>query len=102
DDDFLTLFSSDVTFADAELATHYGLAGGSVAPSWLGYGEAQRRGILSHGSFSIAGAKFGDTSPTRRGKFIRERVFCQPVALPTVNVDVDQPPQAGRGKADQP
>ena len=32
--------------------------------------------------FAAAGAKFADTSPTRRGKFIRERFLCQPMPLP--------------------
>ena len=54
--------------------------------------NAPRRGIISQGMFAAAGAKFGDTSPTRRGKFIRERFLCQPVPLPKVNVDVDLPP----------
>lgn len=92
--DVRTLFSADETFVDAELAAHYGLLGGGQTPSFLSYGAADRRGILSHGSFSIAGAKFSDTSPTRRGKFVRERLFCQKIALPTVNVDVDQPPMS--------
>ncbi|MBL8951100.1 MAG: DUF1588 domain-containing protein [Myxococcaceae bacterium] len=89
--DYRLLFTSDETFVDASLATHYGLGTGS---GWVPYGAANRRGILSHGSFSIAGAKFGDTSPTRRGKFVRERIFCQKMELPTENVDVDQPPKS--------
>jgi hypothetical protein len=44
--------------------------------------------------FAAAGAKFTDTSPTRRGKFVRERLLCTPVPLPpaSANVDVDLPP----------
>ncbi len=92
--DYRTLFSSSDTFIGSELATHYGLTGAtSATAAWLPYGTADRRGILSHGTFAIAGAKFGDTSPTRRGKFIRERLLCQKIALPTANVDVDAPPK---------
>ncbi len=92
--DFRDLFSSDDTFVDAELAAHYGLTGASTTAAFVPYGTADRRGILSHGSFSVAGAKFNDTSPTRRGRFVRERLFCQRVSLPTANVDVDQPPRS--------
>jgi hypothetical protein len=90
--DYLYLLRADETNIDAELATHYGLAPPAGGFDWVGYADTPRRGILSQGMFAAAGAKFGDTSPTRRGKFIRERFLCQPVPLPQVNVDVDLPP----------
>jgi hypothetical protein len=95
--DYGYLLLANETRIDAELATHYGLpapAGGGFA--WTAYGSAPRVGVLSHGMFAAAGAKFSDTSPTRRGKFVRERLLCQPVPLPppTANVDVDLPPAA--------
>jgi len=90
--DYLYLLRADETNIDAELATHYGLAPPASGFDWVSYGDARRRGIISQGMFAAAGAKFGDTSPTRRGKFIRERFLCQPVPLPKVNVDVDMPP----------
>jgi hypothetical protein len=95
DRDYLYLFLADETFIDGELAGHYGMGQGSPAPSWVGYGNTPRRGILSQGMFAAAGAKFGDTSPTRRGKFVRERLLCTTVPLPppSVNVDVDLPPE---------
>lgn len=88
--DLRHLLLSDETFVDGELAAHYGLTG----TGWVKYGSAPRVGILSHGAFAAAGAKFGDTSPTRRGKFVRERFLCESIALPPpdVTVDVDQPP----------
>jgi hypothetical protein len=81
---------------DAELGAHYGLSGVSGGFSWVSYGNTPRRGILAQGLFAAAGSKFADTSPTRRGKFIRERLLCQPIQLPPpeVNVDVDVPPPA--------
>ena len=90
--DYLYLLRADETNIDAELAMHYGLAPPASGFDWVSYGDARRRGIISQGMFAAAGAKFGDTSPTRRGKFIRERFLCQPVPLPKVNVDVDLPP----------
>jgi hypothetical protein len=93
--DWRELLLSDATDIDAELANHYGmLAGGGSGFGWVDYGSAPRRGILSHGMFAAAGAKFADTSPTRRGKFIRERFLCQVIPLPPAeaSVDVDLPP----------
>jgi hypothetical protein len=91
--DFHYLLLANETRIDAELAAHYDMPP-PVAPEWVAYADAPRRGIISHGMFAAAGAKFGDTSPTRRGKFVRERFLCQTVQLPTVNVDVDLPPAA--------
>jgi hypothetical protein len=94
--DYRYLLLADETRIDAELASHYGLGGAGASPAWVSYGTAPRRGILSHGMFAAAGAKFTDTSPTRRGKFIRERLLCQTVPLPPpeISVDVDLPPAA--------
>lgn len=91
--DYDYLLLANETLLDDALAAHYSLPAPG-ARTWVSYGDAPRRGILSHGMFAAAGAKFGDTSPTRRGKFIRERFLCQTIQLPTVNVDVDLPPQA--------
>lgn len=92
--DFRYLLLADETHIDGELLGHYGIQGAADPSGWVKYGDAPRLGILSHGTFAAAGAKFGDTSPTRRGKFIRERLLCQPVPLPPpdVQVDVDSPP----------
>lgn len=89
------LLLSDETFVNAELAAHYGLA----APSdpngaWVSYGDSGRRGLLSHGTFLSAVAKFTDTSPTQRGLLIRTRLFCQVISPPPpdLGVNVDMPP----------
>jgi hypothetical protein len=86
------LFRSSETFVSDLLAEQYGLPlPGSTEPVWVDYGETGRQGILSHGSFLSIGAKFNDTSPVQRGKFVRERLFCQPLEEPPDSVDVDQP-----------
>ena len=87
------LFRSTETFVSDDLATHYGLpAPGSATPVLVSYGSSGRKGILSHGTFLSTGYKFADTSPTRRGKAIRQNLFCQPVPAPPVNVDADVEP----------
>lgn len=94
------LFTADGTYADDFLADHYDLPPpGSDEPVWVPYGDSGRRGILSHGSFLSVNAKFGDTSPTLRGKLVRERLLCEVVPPPPPDVNVDEPPQ-GDGSSD--
>lgn len=90
---WLDLFTADETWIDDTLATHYGLAvPGSDTPAWVSYGDSGRGGLLSHGSFLAAVPKFGDTSPTQRGKLIRNRLLCQEIPPPPPNVNADEPP----------
>jgi hypothetical protein len=91
--DYLDLFRSTETFVTAALATHYGLpAPANAAGAWVAYGSSPRRGILSHGTLLSAGAKFDDTSPTLRGVFVRNRLFCQTIPPPPPTVATDEPP----------
>ncbi len=86
------LFAASETFIDATLAEHYGLPSPGAEADWVSYGDSGRRGILSHGAFLSVAAGPGDTSPTRRGKWIREQLMCQPVPPPPPTVDADNPP----------
>jgi Protein of unknown function (DUF1588)/Protein of unknown function (DUF1592)/Protein of unknown function (DUF1595)/Protein of unknown function (DUF1585)/Protein of unknown function (DUF1587) len=91
--DSMTMFTSDETLVNAKLFTHYGFLGAAPAvPSWVKYTGANRGGILSHGALLSNGAKLNDTNPTRRGKWVSERLFCQVVPPAPDNVDVDQAP----------
>lgn len=91
--DWRTLFSATGTFVDSMLATHYGLpAPAGTGFQWVEYGDSGRKGLLSHGSFLSVAGKFGDTSPTQRGKIIRKRLFCQDIPPPPPDVNIDEPP----------
>src|SRR5205823_11207851 len=56
---------------------------------------ASRRGLFTRAAFLSNGAKAGDTSPTGRGKFVRERLLCQTIAPPPPGVPTDAPPSTG-------
>lgn len=90
--DYFTLFTATDTFIDGTLATHYGLTANGTAPAWTAYGDAPRKGLLSHGSVLSQGVKFADSSPTQRGIFIRNRLFCQEIPPPPPGVNVDEQP----------
>lgn len=93
DRSWLDLFTSTETYVNATLGQLYGLPD---APGqgfgWVSYPTDDRLGILSHGTLLSNGVKFGDTSPTLRGKFVRERLMCLPIPPPPDNVAADEPP----------
>jgi hypothetical protein len=54
-------------------------------------------GILTQGAFLAAHSSSNETSPVRRGKFVRERLLCGEVAPPPPGVDVT-PPESTPGQ----
>ncbi|MCA9705736.1 MAG: DUF1592 domain-containing protein [Myxococcales bacterium] len=83
---FDELLQADYTFVDATLAGLYG-----VEPPAAGWAQIAappgRAGILGHASVLAANAYPDQTSPVRRGLFVRRALLCQ--QLP------DPPPDAG-------
>lgn len=97
--DATELFRANETYANGRLASQYGLmppAGGFPAGgwAWISYGDSMRSGVLGQGAVLANGAKFGDTSPVGRGKFISERLLCRNLGTPPADVNTDTPPQA--------
>jgi len=85
--DLLTATSTQVT---ARVAQFYGLPAapdGQLRPVADG-----RVGILTHGSILATQATPSSASPVRRGKLVRERFFCMPLAPPPPGVAAQLPP----------
>ncbi|HVR63064.1 MAG TPA: DUF1592 domain-containing protein [Polyangia bacterium] len=84
--DFRDIFDSRSTFVNAELASLYGLPAGTVTGT--GFvpvtqpASSLRAGVLAQASFLSINSQSTRSSPTRRGKFIREMVLCQQVPSP--------------------
>ncbi|MFO0596137.1 MAG: DUF1588 domain-containing protein [Myxococcaceae bacterium] len=95
--DYRTLFTADSTWVNATLAAHYGLSVPVAGSAWVPYGSSGRKGILSHGALLSNGVKQSDTSPTLRGKWIRNRLFCEEIPPPPPNVTADVPPPSTGG-----
>lgn len=95
--DYRTLFTAESTWLNATLAAHYGLTGPTAGSAWVSYGTSGRKGILSHGALLSNGVKQNDTSPTLRGKWIRNRLFCSEIPAPPPNVVADVPPPSTNG-----
>jgi hypothetical protein len=95
--DFRDVLDTRSTFLNAELAKLYGVP----APAGTGFvkttlpSDGMRLGLLGQGSFLALNAHVDSTSPTRRGKFIREVLLCQAVPPPPPDVDTTLPPNTG-------
>jgi Protein of unknown function (DUF1588)/Protein of unknown function (DUF1592)/Protein of unknown function (DUF1595)/Protein of unknown function (DUF1585)/Protein of unknown function (DUF1587) len=92
--DLRRLLDQKVAYVDARLAAHYGLPapqGGGLERVALAP-ESGRGGLLSLGAFLARHSHPVSSSPTLRGKFVRERLLCQPIDAPPTNVIPSLPP----------
>ncbi len=100
DGDLRDLFSSRRTFLNEELAALYGVeAEGATPITFVPVelpAEGPRAGLLTTGAFLAMNAHPSETSPTLRGKYVRERVLCQTVLPPPddIELDLSTPPDA--------
>jgi len=87
------LLTSKVTYVNRELAALYGVA----YPVPAGFAivrlpDAERSGVLTHASVMTVLTQSDETSPILRGKFVREKLFCQAVPPPPPGVAMQLPP----------
>jgi hypothetical protein len=89
--DVASLLTSTTTFVNQALGSFYGLNG---APG-SGFGEVQlagsqrARGMLGQGAFLTVHAQPENSSPVQRGRFVRERLLCQPIPEIPSNLDTN-------------
>lgn len=84
--DYRDLFTTRDTFISPSLSTIYEVS----VSSWTPYRfpeDSARVGLLTQASFLAAHAHPARSSPTLRGKALREIFLCQPVPPPPANVD---------------
>lgn len=98
--DYRGLVDHRTTYVDFRLAELYGLPkvpGTSFSRVTLP-DASQRTGLLGHASFLTLHSHIGSTSPTKRGKFIREQLLCDPVPPPPPDVDTNLPEGEASGR----
>jgi hypothetical protein len=96
--DFLDLLDTTNAYVNQELAGIYGITGVSgAAPMAAALPAAiPRAGLLGTAAFLALQSKQDATSPTARGKFVREKLLCEEVADPPDNLDTTfKDPPAG-------
>ena len=93
DGDFRAIFDADFTFVNDRLAAHYGITGTFGADFVRAElpAEQKRGGILGHASLLSVLAHVSSTSPTLRGKFVRETLLCTTIPAPPPDVATDLP-----------
>ncbi len=87
-----TLLTASFSFVNEDLAKIYGITG--ITGTDLRRTELDktvRRGLLSQVGMLAARANADQTSPVKRGKFVRERLLCQSMPAPPPNVNVIAP-----------
>ena len=94
---FLDMIDAKYTYADARLATHYGLTGafGATTTKVALDPATHRGGILTHGSILTLTSIVNRTSPTRRGRWVLTNLLCDPPPPPPGNVPPLPPQPAG-------
>lgn len=100
--DIRRLFKQQRAYVNATLAAHYDLSveGASPVvfePIELG-SDSPRVGILGLGAFLTMNAHPTETSPTLRGKYIRERLLCQEVPPPPDDIDLNLEREEGEAE----
>jgi len=91
--DLKTLLTAPFTYGDPSLAAYYG---GTVSSMQNGVARialppTQRAGLLTQAAFLAAHSKEIATDPVSRGKFLRERIFCQGLPPPPADIVIAAP-----------
>lgn len=98
DADMRELFSTRATFVNDPLASYYGYplpgSGENFARIQTPLAEG-RAGLLTRGAFLVRFAHLNRSSPTLRGKFIRENLLCTAVPAPPNDVVTTLPEVVG-------
>lgn len=79
------LFTADSSFLDAALAAHYGVPAGQGGGFERLPLPATRAGLLGHASVLGTYAHSDQSSPIRRGLFVRRSLLCQDLGKPPPN-----------------
>ncbi|HMI94698.1 MAG TPA: DUF1588 domain-containing protein, partial [Polyangiales bacterium] len=92
-----TLFTADYSFLNKPLAELYGVTGPTSATTFVKttLDKGQRLGVLTQASVLTTFAAPQQSSPVKRGKWVRVRVLCQELPDPPANIPQLPDLQAG-------
>lgn len=92
-----TLFTAPYSFINARLAKHYGVQGPADDATFMrvSFDPTERAGFLTQGSILTFLASPTESSPFKRGAWVRRRVLCQDLPNPPDEVPALPIPQPG-------
>jgi hypothetical protein len=87
-----TLLGAPYSYMNEELATFYGVTGVTgEAFQRVDLDPSQRAGLLTNGTLLVLASHTNQTSPTLRGKLVREQFLCDIVPAPPPDVSTQAP-----------
>ncbi|MBM4282023.1 MAG: DUF1588 domain-containing protein [Deltaproteobacteria bacterium] len=98
--DVRDLLRSTDTFVNDELASYYGFPLPGAGATFVKVptpAEQDRAGLLTRGAFLVRFAQPDRSSPTLRGKFVREQLLCAAVPAPPPGVATTLPDEVPDG-----
>ncbi len=92
-----TLLNAPFSFVNARLAKHYGVAGPADDATFMrvALDPTQRAGILTQAGYLTALSSPTESSPFKRGAWVRRRLLCQELPDPPNNVPALPKPEPG-------
>jgi hypothetical protein len=88
---FEQLFTPSYVLVNQELARFYGLTPPASDYQKVEAGDSGRGGILGLGAVLASHAHQNESSPIKRGLFVRDRLLCQVLPDPPENIDTTPP-----------
>jgi hypothetical protein len=99
-----TLLQAPYSFVNGPLATLYGVKNGPTSATTfakVALDPTQRSGILTQASMLTAFARPDESSPVKRGKWVRTRMLCMDLPDPPNNVPELPPVTAGQSNRER-
>jgi hypothetical protein len=92
-----SLFTSNTSFVNGPLAALYGVSGPADPSTFVqvALNPAERAGILTQASMLASFARPDESSPVKRGKWVRVRLLCQDLPDPPADIPPLPPPREG-------
>lgn len=88
---FETLFTPTFTVVNRELASFYGLPAPANDFDMVNVADSGRGGVLGLGAVLASHAHQNESSPIKRGLYVRDRLLCQTLPSPPANLDTTPP-----------
>jgi hypothetical protein len=98
-----TLLTAPYSFVNSDLAKLYGVKGPSDAATFskVTFDPAQRSGVLTQASIMSTFASANESSPVKRGKWVRTRMLCQDLPDPPPGIPALPAPVQGVSTRDR-